>query len=173
MTAHVAESRAETQFVPRWRGPFAAGHARRGIDVTAVNCLPVAYMESLGLLGPDMLLVHGVETDERDLDRLRDSGTFVVHCPKSNAKLGHATARVSDMRDRGVCVSLGTDSVASNNVIDMFEEMRAAIFQQRMMTGRIDALGGWMHFAWRRWKGAKAMDWTIMSAAWRPANGRM
>ncbi|HLQ77761.1 MAG TPA: amidohydrolase family protein, partial [Terriglobia bacterium] len=157
MTAHVAESRAETQFVRDGGGPFAAGHARRGIDVTARHCLPVAYMESLGLLGPDMLLVHGVETDERDLDRLRDSGTFVVHCPKSNAKLGHATARVSDMRDRGVRVSLGTDSVASNNVIDMFEEMRAAIFQQRVMTGRIDALSALDAFRMASLEGAKAM----------------
>src|SRR5206468_3301419 len=127
-----------------------------GIDVTARHCMPVAYLESLSLLGPDMLLVHGVETDDRDLDRLRDSGTFVVHCPKSNAKLAHATARVSDMRARGVRVSLGTDSVASNNVIDMFEEMRAAVFQQRTMTGRIDALGALDAFRMATLEGAKA-----------------
>jgi cytosine/adenosine deaminase-related metal-dependent hydrolase len=140
MTAHVAESRDETGFVRDGAGPFAAAHAKRGIEVTARRCMPVAYMESLGLLGPDMLLVHGVEVNERDLDHLRDTGTFVVHCPKSNAKLGNATARVHDMLVQGVPVSLGTDSVASNNHIDMFEEMRAAIFQQRTLTGRIDAL---------------------------------
>jgi cytosine/adenosine deaminase-related metal-dependent hydrolase len=140
MTAHVAESRDETGFVRDGAGPFAAAHAKRGIQVTARRCMPVAYMDSLGLLGPDMLLVHCVEANERDLDRLRDTRTFVVHCPKSNAKLGNGTARIHDMLEQRVRVSLGTDSVASNNVIDMFEEMRAAIFQQRTLTGRIDAM---------------------------------
>jgi 5-methylthioadenosine/S-adenosylhomocysteine deaminase len=140
MTAHVAESRDETGFVRDGAGPFAAAHAKRGIEVTPRRCMPVAYMDSLELLGPDMLLVHCVETNERDMDRLRDTGTFVVHCPKSNAKLGNGTARIHDMLEQGVRVSLGTDSVASNNVIDMFEEMRAAIFQQRTLTGRIDAM---------------------------------
>ena len=140
MTAHVAESRDETGFVRDGAGPFAAAHAKRGIQVTARRCMPVAYMDSLGLLGPDMLLVHCVEANERDLDRLRDTRTFVVHCPKSNAKLGNGTARIHDMLEQRVRVSLGTDSVASNNVIDIFEEMRAAIFQQRTLTGRIDAM---------------------------------
>ena len=140
MTAHVAESRDETGFVRDGAGPFAAAHAKRGIDVIARRCMPVAYLESLGLLGPDMLLVHCVEVNERDLDFIRDTGTFVVHCPKSNAKLGNATARIHDMLVQGIPVSLGTDSVASNNVIDMFEEMRSAIFQQRTLTGRMDSL---------------------------------
>jgi len=140
MTAHVAESRDETGFVRDGAGPFAAAHAKRGIEVAARRCMPVAYMASLGLLGPDMLLVHCVEANERDLDHLRDTGTFVVHCPKSNAKLGNATARIHDMRAQDIGVSLGTDSVASNNVIDMFEEMRSAIFQQRTLTGRIDCM---------------------------------
>ena len=140
MTAHVGESRDETGFVRDGAGPFAAAHAKRGIEVTPRRCMPVAYMDSLGILGPDMLLVHCVEASERDLDCLRDTGTFVVHCPKSNAKLGNGTARIRDMLELGVRVSLGTDSVASNNVIDMFEEMRAAIFQQRTMTGRIDSI---------------------------------
>jgi 5-methylthioadenosine/S-adenosylhomocysteine deaminase len=140
MTAHLAESRDETGFVRDGAGPFAAAHAKRGIEVTPRRCMPVAYMDSLELLGPDMLLVHCVEANERDMDRLRDTGTFVVHCPKSNAKLGNGTARIHDMLGQGVRISLGTDSVASNNVIDMFEEMRAAIFQQRTLTGRIDSM---------------------------------
>jgi 5-methylthioadenosine/S-adenosylhomocysteine deaminase len=105
MTAHVAESRDETGFVRDGAGPFAAAHAKRGIEVTPRRCMPVAYMDSLGLLGPDMLLVHGVEANERDLDRLRDTGTFVVHCPKSNAKLGNGTARIHDMLEQRVRVS--------------------------------------------------------------------
>jgi 5-methylthioadenosine/S-adenosylhomocysteine deaminase len=64
----------------------------------------------------------------------------VVHCPKSNAKLGHGIAKIVEMGEAGVRLSLGTDSVASNNVVDMFEEMRSAIFMQRARTGRHNAL---------------------------------
>src|SRR5262249_28481921 len=68
------------------------------------------------------------------------TGAAIVHCPKSNAKLGHGVAKVVEMCDLGVRMSLGTDSVASNNVVDMFEEMREAIFMQRARTGRFNAL---------------------------------
>jgi aminodeoxyfutalosine deaminase len=158
MTAHVGESRDETAFVRDGEGPFAAAHAKRGIGVVARHCSPVAYMNMLGLLGPDMLLVHGVESDEQDLEVIRDTGTFVAHCPKSNAKLGHATARIHDMRARGVHVALGTDSVASNNAIDMFEEMRAAIFQQRTLTGRIDAMTASEAFRMATIEGARCLE---------------
>jgi 5-methylthioadenosine/S-adenosylhomocysteine deaminase len=82
------------------------------------------------MLGPDMLLVHAIETDAADIRRLRDTATFVVHCPKSNATLGHRVAPVAAMRSNGVHVSLGTDSLASNDDIDMFAEMRLAVVQQ-------------------------------------------
>lgn len=157
MTAHIGESREETAFVRDGAGPFAEAHEKRGIPVSARRMMPVAYLERLGLLGPGMLLVHAVEADDRDIDRLRDTGSFVVHCPKSNAKLGNATARIRDMRAKNVHVSLGTDSVASNNVIDMFEEMRAAIFQQRTLTGDIAALTAHDAFHMATIEGAKAL----------------
>ena len=140
MTAHIAESRDETLFVREGAGPFGDSHRKRGFDVKPRGCSPLAYLHSLGALGPDMLLIHAIETDEGDIDRIHESGSVVVHCPKSNAKLGHRTAHVADMRQTGIVVALGTDSVASNNVADMFEEMRAAIFYQRTLTGRISAL---------------------------------
>jgi 5-methylthioadenosine/S-adenosylhomocysteine deaminase len=132
MTAHIAESRAETVFVRDGAGPFAESHRRRNIAVVARGCLPVAYLDQLGLLGPDMLLIHVIETDTEDLNRIRDTGTFVVHCPKSNAMLGHGVARVADMRRRGVPVALGTDGLGSNDAIDMFAEMRAVVAQQAL-----------------------------------------
>jgi aminodeoxyfutalosine deaminase len=132
MTAHIAESPDETLFVRDGAGPFAESHRQRNIDVAPRGCLPVAYLDRLGLLGPDMLLVHAIETDRSDLKRIRDTGTFVAHCPKSNAKLGHRIAPVAEMRQRGVPVALGTDSVASNDAFDMFEEMRAVVAQQHL-----------------------------------------
>jgi 5-methylthioadenosine/S-adenosylhomocysteine deaminase len=140
MAAHIAESREEVLFVRDGAGTFEEGLKNRGIQVTPRHCLPVAYLDSLGLLGPAMLLIHAVEIDERDLRRIAETGTSVAHCPKSNAKLGHRIARLTEMRAAGVPVGLGTDSVASNNVVDMFEEMRAAVFHQRILSGTIDVM---------------------------------
>jgi 5-methylthioadenosine/S-adenosylhomocysteine deaminase len=140
LAAHIAESALETAFVKDGAGPFANAFLSRGIDVVPRGKQPVAYLDSLGLLGPGTLLIHAIEIDDHDLARIAATGSAVVHCPKSNAKLGHDIARVADMRSAGVAVSLGTDSVASNNVVDMFEEMRSAIFHQRILTGRVESL---------------------------------
>src|SRR5678816_2138707 len=132
MTAHVAESEEETLFVHDGSGIFASRHQARSIPVVARGCLPLTYLDHLGLLGPDMLLVHAIEAEPAEIVRLRETGTFVAHCPKSNAFLGHRIARVADMRAHRVHVALGTDSVASNDAIDMFAEMRLAREEQRM-----------------------------------------
>jgi 5-methylthioadenosine/S-adenosylhomocysteine deaminase len=132
MTSHLAESREETAFVQDGAGPFAEAHRKRGIEVVARKCSPVAYLDREGLLGPDMLLVHAIEVDRQDLERVRETGSFVVHCPRSNSYLRHRVAPVAEMRARGIPVSLGTDSVASNESFDMFEEMRAVVEQQKM-----------------------------------------
>ena len=132
MTSHVAESREETAFVQDGAGPFAEAHRKRGIEVVARKCSPVDYLDRLGLLGPDMLLVHGVEVDPHDLERIGETASFVVHCPRSNSYLRHRVAPVAEMRVKGIPVSLGTDSVASNESFDMFAEMRAVVEQQQL-----------------------------------------
>ena len=132
MTSHVAESREETAFVQDGAGPFAEAHRKRGIEVVARKCSPVEYLDRVRLLGADMLLAHAVEVDPHDLERIRETASFVVHCPRSNSYLRHRVAAVSEMRARGIPVSLGTDSVASNESIDMFAEMRAVVEQQTL-----------------------------------------
>ena len=137
MTAHIAESADEMSFVRDGAGPFAEALRKRGIDVIARSCSPTAHLDRLGLLCPDMLLVHGIETDAADHARIRESGAFVVHCPKSNAYLGHHVAPVAAMRAREIPVALGTDSVASNDTFDMFGEMRAVVEQQRLVCDEV------------------------------------
>ena len=146
LTTHIAESKEENLFIRHGTGPFAENHRKRGIDVTPAGCSPIAYLDRLGLLRPEMLLIHAVEIEDSDLDILNARRPALVHCPKSNAKLAHGISRVADIQKTGISIGLGTDSVASNNVIDMFEEMRAAIFQQRGRTQQWNALDAYTVF---------------------------
>ena len=131
MATHIAESEEEGMFVRWGAGPFAERWTERGIPLTPAGCSPLAYIDGLGLLRPETLLVHAIDLEDTDFAILNNKGPAVVHCPKSNAKFGHGIARLKEIRNTSVSIGLGTDSVASNNVVDMFEEMRAAIFQQR------------------------------------------
>ena len=140
IATHIAESEDEGMFVRWGAGPFAERWTERGIPLSPGGCSPLAYIDGFGLLRPETLLVHAIDLEDTDFEILRNKRPAVVHCPKSNAKLGHGVARLCEIHDTGVPVGLGTDSVASNNVIDMFEEMRAAIFQQRGQAHRIDVL---------------------------------
>lgn len=87
---------------------------------------PVAYAHSLGLLGPRTTAVHCVHVTDAEIDLLAETGTTVVHCPKSNLKLGSGIAPIPKMLRRGVTVALAADGAASNDTLDMFEEMRFA-----------------------------------------------
>jgi 5-methylthioadenosine/S-adenosylhomocysteine deaminase len=140
VTVHIAESAAEERYVRYGEGPFAERNRERNFAVDAAGCSPIAYLDRLGVLDPDTLLIHAIRTGDDDLELIRRAGAAVVHCPKSNGKLAHGIARVVEMRDAGVRVGLGTDSVASNNVVDMFEEMRQAVFMQRARSGQFNAL---------------------------------
>ena len=72
------------------------------------------------------IVAHGVWLDADDQQILADAGTAVAHCPMSNLKLGSGIAPVTDMRRRGISVVLGTDGVASNDNLDLWEELKLA-----------------------------------------------
>jgi cytosine/adenosine deaminase-related metal-dependent hydrolase len=84
------------------------------------------FAEEQGLLGPDMVFAHGVHLSDKDLDRLAKTKTNISHCPASNTKLASGFARVPEMLERGIPVSLGCDGGPSNNTYDMVREMRLA-----------------------------------------------
>lgn len=140
LTTHIGESEEEGMFVRWGAGVFAERWAERGIPVEPPGCSPVSFLGQLGLLRPETLLVHAVDIEDEDMELLQQKRPALVHCPKSNAKLAHGVARIAEIRKTGIPIGLGTDSVASNNVVDMFEEMRAAVFQQRSHTKQFDAL---------------------------------
>jgi 5-methylthioadenosine/S-adenosylhomocysteine deaminase len=95
---------------------------------------PVAYLDSLGLLGPGLLAAHGVWVNDADIALLKARGAAVSHNPESNMKLASGTAPVTGYLRAGVAIGLGTDGAASNNDLDMFEAMRMASFLAKLQT---------------------------------------
>ena len=87
---------------------------------------PVRYLDSLGFLGPDVIAAHCVHVDEQEWDILAERGVAVAHCPCSNMKLGSGRFPYEMAVRSGVRITLGTDSVSSNNNLDMREEMKFA-----------------------------------------------
>ncbi|MBR9700487.1 amidohydrolase [Candidatus Woesearchaeota archaeon] len=89
--------------------------------------LPVEYLESIGFLDENVTMAHCVWLTKGELDIIARKKAKVVHCPQSNMKLsGGGVMPLNEMQERGIVVALGTDSVASNNSLDMFREMHVA-----------------------------------------------
>ncbi|NIB98127.1 amidohydrolase [Halobacterium sp. R2-5] len=87
---------------------------------------PIEYADDLGMVTGEDFLAHGVHTDAAEHEVLAERGASVVHCPASNMKLASGMAPVQAMREAGVNVALGTDGAASNNDLDLFDELRDA-----------------------------------------------
>ena len=87
---------------------------------------PIQRLNNLGIIGPSMIAAHCVHLNEQDLSILTSNKVNIVHNPSSNMKLGSGIADVTKMLKQNLNVSLGTDSSASNNRLDIIEEMRLA-----------------------------------------------
>jgi 5-methylthioadenosine/S-adenosylhomocysteine deaminase len=115
---HASENRDEIAMVERATG-------KRNIE----------YLRDVGLTAPHVVLAHCVHLDDAEMEIMRSTGTHVAHCPSSNLKLASGVARVAEMLDLGVSVSLGADGAPCNNRLDMFTEMRAAALLQKVLRG--------------------------------------
>ena len=87
---------------------------------------PVQYLDRLGILDERTLLVHSVWTDEADREIIAERKSKVSHNPESNMKLASGIAAVPEFLKAGITVGLGTDGCASNNNLDLFQEMDTA-----------------------------------------------
>jgi 5-methylthioadenosine/S-adenosylhomocysteine deaminase len=87
---------------------------------------PIERLEALGLVNSSLMAVHAVHVTPQEIGRFADAGVAVAHCPRSNLKLADGIAPIQAMLDAGINVALGTDGAASNNVMEMPGEMRAA-----------------------------------------------
>lgn len=130
VAVHIGESQAESDLVERGSGPFASGLRKRGIDVHPRARSPIGLLEVTGLLRNSPLLIHAVRVDTADIALMRQHDARVAHCPVSNARLGHGIAPLAEYRLAGVRVGLGSDSVASNNRMDLLHEAHVAVLMQ-------------------------------------------
>ncbi len=101
---------------------------------------PIQRLQALGVTGPGLISVHSVHLNESEIALYAAHGCHVAHCPSSNLKLASGFAPVAAMFDAGINVGLGTDGAASNNSLDLFEEMRLAALLAKGVSGRPDAL---------------------------------
>ena len=87
---------------------------------------PIERLNKLGMLTPALMAVHMTQLTDTEIALMADSGSSVVHCPQSNLKLASGFSPVAQLLFQGVNVALGTDSAASNNNLNMLEEMQTA-----------------------------------------------
>ncbi|MGH3406393.1 MAG: 8-oxoguanine deaminase [Streptosporangiaceae bacterium] len=99
------------------------------------DCTPVEYLDSLGWLGGDVWLAHGVHLGDTAIERLAATGTGVAHCPSSNGRLGAGICRTHDLVAAGVPVGLGVDGSASNESGSLLAEVREATLVARAAGG--------------------------------------
>jgi cytosine/adenosine deaminase-related metal-dependent hydrolase len=121
---HVAESQAEDDLMQRGEGPFARLAERLADGFVVPHASPVAYLDGLGVL-ERAVVVHGVQLDAADIAILAERSAGIVLCPRSNAFLRGSPAPAAALAGAGVALAVGTDSVASNVDLDLFEEGRA------------------------------------------------
>ncbi|MEO7086277.1 MAG: amidohydrolase family protein [Gemmatimonadaceae bacterium] len=136
---HIAESAMEQELVVDATGGFADGLRARGFTVESRGRTPVSLLEKLGVLDLSPLLIHCVRIDGADIAAIARSRSPVAHCPASNAKLGHGIAPLGQLLAAGITVGLGSDSMASNNRMDMLEEARMALLMSRSRSGSLNA----------------------------------
>lgn len=101
---------------------------------------PLERLHRLGLLGPELIAVHAVHLDDVEIALLAAQGCSVAHCPASNLKLASGFARLGDMLSAGINVGIGTDGAASNNRLDILEELRLAALVSKAESGDAQTL---------------------------------
>lgn len=118
MHTHMSETRAEVEQ-----------------NVNDYGVRPVEHLLKLGMFSRPTLLAHAVHLTDEEIDILASHGVTISHNPGSNLKLASGVARVPELLKKGVVVSLGTDGPASNNNLDMLEEIRLAALIHKGVSG--------------------------------------
>ncbi len=112
-------------------------------NVRDYGARPVEHLDRLGFFSRPALLAHAVHLTDEEIALLAERGASVSHNPVSNLKLASGIARLPELLRAGVKASLGTDSVASNNNLDLFREMNAAALLHKAVSGDPTAIPAW------------------------------
>jgi 5-methylthioadenosine/S-adenosylhomocysteine deaminase len=118
---------------------------------------PVQLLADLGCFRVPVVAAHGIYVDAADRRLLREGGVTVAHNPGSNLKLANGIASVQELLDDGINVSLGTDGAASNNNLNLFEEMHLAALLQKWLRRDAEALPARQALRMATINGAKAL----------------
>jgi cytosine/adenosine deaminase-related metal-dependent hydrolase len=140
MATHFSESEAEVEWLTSGTGMLVEFAEAGFILVPPTGTTGIRRLADAGVLGPHLIAAHCVQVDDEDVALLASHDVAVAHCPRSNALLGCGIAPVTELRNAGVRVGLGTDSPNSATSFDLFDEIRAAVFAARAGTRQADAL---------------------------------
>jgi len=118
---------------------------------------PLERLRRLGLVGPNLIAVHAIHLRPEEIELLAQNGSSVAHCPSSNLKLANGFAPVAAMLAQGVNIGLGTDGSASNNRLDLFQEMRQATLLAKAVGADARALPAHQALSMATLDGARAL----------------
>ena len=165
----------------RWVKEFAAEHqlkiqihcseAEREVNdcLKAHGKRPVHYLNELGFLGPEVLMVHMIWLDDSEIAVLQDHNVSIAHCPSSNMKISSGVLPYPKLKEAGLNLTIATDGAASNNNLDMLEEMKTAALLQKVTTRNPEMLPAEETFVMGTRNAAKALDLNcgeIQEGAW-------
>jgi aminodeoxyfutalosine deaminase len=139
-TIHLAEHPAERAFLIAATGPFADVARRRRFGIESYSPCgkgPVDRAADLGLLAPDVILVHLADASDSEIRTIAQSGAPVVVCPRSNEYIEGRSPPIPAMLAAGIMPALGTDSLASNVSLDVIDEARAIAAAYPEISGRV------------------------------------
>jgi 5-methylthioadenosine/S-adenosylhomocysteine deaminase len=120
---------------------------------------PLERLRSLGVLGPSLIAVHMVHLSPEEVELVGRQHCAIAHCPSSNLKLASGIEPPVSLLAHGIPIGLGTDGAASNNRLDMFEEMRIAALLAKMATRRPEILPAHQVLEMATLHGARALGW--------------
>ncbi len=128
----------------------------------------IPWVKKLGLLDAKVIAAHCVHVDEGEIHTMEHAGSGVAHNPSSNLKLASGFAPVTEMLESGLNVGIGTDGPASNNDLDLFEEMRLATFIAKAVTKDPTALPARQVFAMATSMGARTLHLGHLTGSLEP-----
>ena len=128
---------------------------RHSLETTGLR--PIERLHRLGLLGPDLIAVHMVHLTNNEIELIGQQGCSVAHCPTSNLKLASGFAPIPTLLGQQTNIGLGSDSAASNNRLDLFEEMRLAALLAKAQSGNAGMLPAHQALQMATINGARAL----------------